>query len=380
MRISKRLLTSSISVLACATLLASCSSTISRSLNVFSWNSVRSPSTGSFKVGNPYRIDGVYYTPKETYDFTQRGIASWYGPNFHGKLTANGEIYDQNALTAAHKTLQLPSIVRVTNLENGRSIIVRVNDRGPYSRGRILDMSKRGAELLQYKNKGTAKIKLQVLGHESRLVAEAAKKGINVSGVEIALNQGKTIEEFFGTNISQTNEKILLAADMEQPPQQQEKEIVQIAPLDSVDRQNLPEQKQETGLVDSTVLQAPDIEHVPSVPITDQQPKPLTASNTSTAEPKRTANDIINELTNTPKAVDTDIFIQAGSFSSKQNAEKYAQDLAIFGKNSVTPVNINDTIFYRVRIGPVETVNKADGILETMKQQGKANAIIVVGD
>jgi len=93
------------------------------------------PNAGVYKVGNPYQIDGVWYYPQEQPDYDETGIASWYGPTFYGKNTANGEVYDGNALTAAHRTLPLPVNVRVTNLENGKSIIVRVNDRGPYARG-----------------------------------------------------------------------------------------------------------------------------------------------------------------------------------------------------------------------------------------------------
>lgn len=144
---------------------------------------------GYFKTGSSYRIKGQRYTPRETYSFTQTGVASWYGPNFHGKKTANGEIFDKYELTAAHKTLQMPSIIRVTNLENGRSIIVRVNDRGPFSKGRILDLSERSAELLDFKHKGTAKIKIQLLPEESRAVANLAKDGYATRGYEVALNQ-----------------------------------------------------------------------------------------------------------------------------------------------------------------------------------------------
>jgi rare lipoprotein A len=90
---------------------------------------------GTFKVGNPYKVEGRTYYPAETYDYEETGIASWYGNEFKGKRTANGEIFDPNELTAAHRTLQMPSLVRVTNLDNGRSLIVRVNDRGPYSAG-----------------------------------------------------------------------------------------------------------------------------------------------------------------------------------------------------------------------------------------------------
>lgn len=147
------------------------------------------PAQGSFKIGNPYTIQGKTYRPQETYDFTETGIASWYGPQFHGKKTANGEIYNMYELTAAHRTLQMPSLVRVTNLENGKSIIVRINDRGPFSRGRVIDVSSKAADLLGMKQKGTAKVRLQLLSDESRQVAELAKSGQSTRGFEVAMNQ-----------------------------------------------------------------------------------------------------------------------------------------------------------------------------------------------
>lgn len=104
--------------------------------------------SGTYKVGKPYQINGVWYYPSEDYGYDETGVGSWYGPDFHGKPTANGEIFDQNGLTAAHRTLPMPSLVRVTNLENGRSIMVRVNDRGPFAHGRIIDLSRRSAQLL----------------------------------------------------------------------------------------------------------------------------------------------------------------------------------------------------------------------------------------
>lgn len=128
---------------------------------------------GYYKVGNPYKVMGQYYTPKEDYNYSEVGMASWYGDDFHNKLTANGETYDMRAITAAHRTLPLPSIVRVTNLENGKSIIARVNDRGPYVKNRIIDVSQKGAELLGYRNNGIAKVKVEVLERESRAIKEA---------------------------------------------------------------------------------------------------------------------------------------------------------------------------------------------------------------
>ena len=118
------------------------------------------PNAGVYKVGQPYQIDNIWYYPAEQPDYDETGIASWYGPTFYGKRTANGELYDGNALTAAHRTLPLPVNVRVTNLENGKSIIVRVNDRGPYARGRIIDLSKRAAELLDVVQTGTARVRV----------------------------------------------------------------------------------------------------------------------------------------------------------------------------------------------------------------------------
>lgn len=143
---------------------------------------------GNFKVGKPYKVDGTLYQPRETYDYVETGIASWYGPGFHGKKTASGEIYHQGELTAAHRTLQMPSLVRVTNLGNGRSVIVRVNDRGPFSKGRIIDVSQKAAELLGMVGAGTAKVKVELLANESRVLANAARRGANMKGTEVAMN------------------------------------------------------------------------------------------------------------------------------------------------------------------------------------------------
>lgn len=128
---------------------------------------------GVYKVGNPYKIMGQWYYPKEDYNYSEVGMASWYGDDFHAKKTANGERYDMNTLTAAHRTLPLPSIVRVTNLENGRSLVLRVNDRGPYVKDRIIDISKRGAQLLGYQTKGVTKVRVEILPEESKALKAA---------------------------------------------------------------------------------------------------------------------------------------------------------------------------------------------------------------
>lgn len=119
---------------------------------------------GRDMVGKPYKVKGQWYKPKEEPGYRKAGAASWYGDAFHGRLTANGEVYDMTHLTAAHPTMPLPSYARVTNLKNGSSVIVRVNDRGPFANGRVIDLSKRAAEMLDYTHAGVAKVNVEYLG------------------------------------------------------------------------------------------------------------------------------------------------------------------------------------------------------------------------
>lgn len=119
---------------------------------------------GRYQVGKTYTVAGKTYTPKEDPDYRASGRASWYGADFHGRRTANGEIFSANALTAAHPTLPLPSYVRVTNTDNGQSVIVRVNDRGPYVGGRIIDLSARAASMLGYIQNGVGNVEVTYVG------------------------------------------------------------------------------------------------------------------------------------------------------------------------------------------------------------------------
>lgn len=119
---------------------------------------------GAYKVGKPYQVGGVWYVPREQPDYDQRGVASWYGDQFHMKATANGEMFDMNAVSAAHTTLPLPSMVEVTNLDNGRKLVVRVNDRGPFVDNRIIDLSREAAHQLGYDRAGLANVRVRYLG------------------------------------------------------------------------------------------------------------------------------------------------------------------------------------------------------------------------
>jgi rare lipoprotein A len=127
---------------------------------------------GQYKVGSPYKIDGVWYVPSEQPDYDEVGVASWYGDDFHEKLTANGETFDMNALSAAHKTLPMPSIVEVTNLDNGKKLRVRVNDRGPFVGDRLIDMSHAAAVSLGFGPKGLARVRVRYIG-PAKLLAQS---------------------------------------------------------------------------------------------------------------------------------------------------------------------------------------------------------------
>jgi rare lipoprotein A len=119
---------------------------------------------GGYKLGSPYKIAGRWYTPAEDPNYDRTGLASWYGTDFHGRKTANGEIFDMGALTAAHPTLPLPSYAYVTNLDNGRTILVRINDRGPYAHDRVMDLSRRSAQMLGTETRGIGNVRVRYAG------------------------------------------------------------------------------------------------------------------------------------------------------------------------------------------------------------------------
>jgi rare lipoprotein A len=119
---------------------------------------------GSYHVGQPYVVGGRMYVPQYDPHYKATGLASWYGDDFHGRYTANGEVFDLNGISAAHTTMPLPSYARVTNLANGRSLIVRVNDRGPYVHDRVIDLSVRAAHMLGFYERGTTTVRVEYVG------------------------------------------------------------------------------------------------------------------------------------------------------------------------------------------------------------------------
>ncbi len=298
-----------------------------------------SRSQGGYKVGNPYLIDGQEYYPQENFEYVETGIASWYGPGFHAKQTANGETFDQHELTAAHRTLQMPSLVRVTNLENGRSVVLRVNDRGPYSRGRILDVSSKAADLLAMKGKGTAKVRVETLPAESRRIAEDARAGKDTRGYEVALNGNPR------------------PAEPNQP--------VTLYPTPtavSVQTASAPD-----------TLQPARVASVESVPLESSRLQPVQGHIAS--DGRFMPNPVVTQA---PVPASSHIYVQAGAFGEQANAQNLAQKLSSLGKAQVYPTSIGGKNFYRVRIGPFSAVNEADAALNQALTAGVNNAMIVV--
>ena len=145
---------------------------------------------GTYRVGKPYVVAGRTYVPEENINYRAEGIASWYGDDFHGRLTANGEVFDMHSISAAHPTLPMPSYVRVTNLANQKSIIVRVNDRGPYAANRVIDLSVRAAKLLGFHDKGLGRVRVEYVGRaplegsdDRQLVATLARRRARAGAV-----------------------------------------------------------------------------------------------------------------------------------------------------------------------------------------------------
>jgi len=290
-----------------------------------------------YKLGKAYNIDGAWYYPKVDYDYNETGIASWYGPDFHGKSTANGEVYDQNALTAAHKTLPMPTLVRVTNLENGRSIEVRINDRGPFVNNRIIDLTRRGAQLLGFEAQGTARVRVQVMKEDSIMLAN------KVGGAQLAY------------------------AGEPEPGGTAPKPIA--APQGQVITQTLPGGGQAAPAAPMTS------QPLPSQPVQSNSvvglPKPSAAA-AATGIPS------LNGSVSIQPVKPTNIFIQAGAFLQQGNATKLTQKLASLGQTRVTQVHVGSQTFYRVRLGPIPRVEDADTLLQKVIETGQPDARIIV--
>jgi rare lipoprotein A len=172
---------------------------------------------GHYQLGSPYQVAGRWYTPREQPGYDKVGQSSWYGEAFHRRMTSNGEWFDMATLTAAHPTLPLPSYAKVTNLENGRTVIVRINDRGPFVDTRVLDVSKRTAEVLGYKQQGIGKIRVQYIGP-----APLNDRGSHLVAMNRELKRGTPLRQMIAAADGNRNQDYQVA-ESEAPPVQRVK-------------------------------------------------------------------------------------------------------------------------------------------------------------
>ena len=269
-----------------------------------------------YKIGNPYQVGGVWYYPERDLAYDETGIGSWYGDEFAGRLTANGEIFDPDMVTAAHKTLPMPSVVRVTNLDNGKSLVVRINDRGPFVAGRIIDLSSEAARLIGYRDQGIARVRVQVLAEQTLRLEKLAKDG-NFTEITGDVSAMPTV------------------AAVEQP------EVSMTATSSS------------GKTVDS------DVED----------------DNVSALE--LLARSRVGEVI-TVAPIETQIWVQVGAFYAEANASNVLAKVEIVGAGQVSPVDVSGQTLHRVRIGPLSSVEAADRALDGVIGLGFSGARIVV--
>jgi rare lipoprotein A len=290
-------------------------------------------SRGYYKVGAPYQVNGVWYSPRVDYAYDRTGIASWYGEAFHGKPTANGEVFNLNQVSAAHKTLQLPSIVEVTNLKNGRALQMRVNDRGPFVGDRIIDLSRRAAQLLGFEGAGTAPVRVRIMREESVQVAEAAMRGSVVPVMVAQARRTAPMQMAAATSAA--------ASPPPTPAPPAPAPIVQAAaaPAAASPRRSWP------MLIASA--------HAETVPAAATGPR---------AGPGRHTGRI---------------FVQAGAFAVPENAQRVRARVAGLGSAEVLRATVNGAAMYRVRVGPVASAADAQRLLSRIVDSGYPGARVV---
>lgn len=270
---------------------------------------------GRYHVGKPYEIAGRRYHPSEDSSYDKVGIASWYGPNFHRRMTSNGEWFDQDYLSAAHPTLPLPSYARVTNLENGRAVVVRVNDRGPFVADRIIDLSKKSADALGFRNRGTAKVRVQYLG-----VAPLNDNGSHLAAMNNKLDHSDPVPP------------VMVAAK----PQQSTTAAVQPATVAAI-----PQQTSAAAV--QPVMAVPNRQHAAG-----------------------------------PEVQDGGFYVQVGSFRDPTNAGRAKANVASVGPVLITPVDLGHDRYYRVQVGPLSGEDTAHDALARVHAAGHRDARLVV--
>jgi rare lipoprotein A len=349
----------------------------------------KAKSQGHYKVGEPYTIAGQTYVPKEQPDYDEVGLASWYGSDFHGKKTANGDTFDKDSLTAAHNTLPLPSMVRVTNLENNKTLIVMVNDRGPFSKKRVIDVSERSAQILGFKDKGVAKVRVQFLqGQTKRLLADMP----NAPKYLASANDAVAEPASFDTKVSSAPLPAVTAAGEEAVAsnitvapsnaktalQKGSKTAAKNAKNQVTESDTTPKNMVSEEITKDEALGKAATTKVPETAMNKALAAEDAAAPTATPVASTVSAKSDEEKTEAaPSEKGEKQFIQAGTFSVKANAERAEKKLRALGDVSVTTLKSGSKNLYRVRVGPIENPEIAKTVLQKVIKLGHADARIV---
>lgn len=304
----------------------------------------------TYKLGEAYQIKNEWYTPAENYNYNEKGVAGWYQEE-NGHLTANGEKYDEDALTAMHKTLPLPSIVRITNLENGNVAIVRVNDRGPYVNNRLIDVSQKTAEALEFNMVGTTMVQVEILPEESKLLKKEILKKYGIQN-ENTENDGESILK--------SEVKI--------------NSLSEPAPLYQPDEGDQVIYGQE-----DTIQQHEDISSGGIVSVTKPVDMVAQPANVVPMAPEKKSAVLEVKEKSDKTGLITPIsghYVQAGAFSNSDNAVKLKEALDKIGPTQIYETTLNDVALHRVRMGPFENRESALEMLDKLNKAGFQSKII----
>lgn len=324
---------------------------------------------GRYQVGEPYKVKGKTYKPHENPDYAAVGLASWYGSAFHGRKTANGEIYDVRELTAAHPTLPLPSYVRVTNINNDRSVIVRVNDRGPFSKGRIIDVSSSVAEMLDFKSAGTAKVKVEYVGKArldglDRQMLVSSYRGPNDFSSDTLFAYNTTPTGKAKKTIAPNAQVILASATPSKPRKQPARQ-----PDGSIDLFG-------AGRLDGAPIMAPTFQ--PVAPGGNDLLGPLILRSTgfsmSYAGEEAGATKAHDAAAAMSKAGRDLVSVQIGTFGDKENAARIASALKNYGKVDIAAATAGERTLYTVRVA---AIGGADAVLTAARNAGARDAFVL---
>ncbi len=346
---------------------------------------------GQYKVGSPYRIKGRLYVPREVDNYDETGIASWYGMLFHGRRTANGEVYDMEALTAAHPTLPIPSYARVTSLKNGRSLVVRVNDRGPFAHDRIIDLSWAVASLLRIERAGTGPVRVEYLGpaplsgndrHERDILAKQPWAGPRVA---YARSPAKAMRARYAAaplaptptaRAERTAEKTTAVASVSARPPQKLGLPTALAPpktgnaslterFKAAEKPAAPPVR-EVQIKENHLLAAATAPSPASAPV---QPR-------ATEPPKPAAPGAVASVAASPVKVESlsPYYVEAGLFPQKSIAERLAAILKEIAPATVERVEVGERPLHRVRLGPFTASEEAKAAAKRIRAAGLSGA------